>query len=222
MSAGKKSLVVWGGWDGHEPEAVAGLFREILEAEGFSVTLSDTLDSFVSEDLSAFDLIVPVWTMGQISGEQSRAVTSAVAGGVGLAGCHGGMCDAFRGDTEWQFMTGGQWVAHPGNDGVKYSVELVRGVNDDLVSGLPDSFDVESEQYYLHVDPGVKVLATTDFPAPGVEGPHTANPCKMPQIWTKMYGKGCVYYNALGHTRSVLEADVPRELLRRGLVWAAR
>ncbi len=222
MSDAKKSLIVWGGWDGHEPENVAGFFRELLEAEGFSVEVSDTLDAFTSVDLTKLSLIVPVWTMGQISSDQSRAVTSAVAGGVGLAGCHGGMCDAFRGDTEWQFMTGGQWVAHPGNDGVKYSVELVRGVNDELVSGLPDSFDVESEQYYLHVDPGVKVLATTQFPAPGVEGPHTANPCAMPQVWTKMYGQGRVYYNALGHTRSVIEAEVPKELMRRGLLWAAR
>ncbi len=222
MSDAKKSLIVWGGWDGHEPEKIAGFFREMLEAEGFLVEVSDTLDAFTMLDLTELSLIVPVWTMGQISGDQSRAVTSAVAGGVGLAGCHGGMCDAFRGDTEWQFMTGGQWVAHPGNDGVKYSVELVRGVNDELVSGLPDTFEVVSEQYYLHVDPGLKVLATTQFPAPGVEGPHSANPCAMPQVWTKMYGQGRVYYNALGHTRSVIESEVPKELMRRGLLWAAR
>src|SRR5690606_29382888 len=158
--------------------------------------------------LSELSLIVPVWTMGEISGEQSRAVTSAVAGGVGMAGCHGGMCDAFRNDSEWQFMTGGQWVAHPGDTGVTYVVDLVEA---ELNEGLPSSIEVSSEQYYLHVDPGVKVWATTQFPAPGVGGTHTENPCAMPQVWTKMYGKGRVYYNALGHTRSVLEAEVPRE-----------
>lgn len=222
MSEQKSALIVWGGWDGHEPKQVGDLFREMLEAEGFAVTVSDTLDAFVAHDLNTFDLIVPVWTMGQISPEQSQAVTSAVAGGVGMAGCHGGMCDAFRGDTEWQFMTGGQWVAHPGNDGVKYTVHIVHGVNGELTDGLPSSFDVESEQYYMHVDPGATVLATTKFPAPGVEGPHTANPCDMPQAWTKMYGKGRVYYNALGHIRSVLEAEIPKEMMRRGFLWAAR
>lgn len=219
MSSGKQALVVWGGWDGHEPEAVAELMREILEGEGFGVAVSDTLDSFLDPALDRYDLIVPVWTMGEITAEQSQKVCSAVEGGVGMAGCHGGMCDAFRGNTEWQFMTGGQWVAHPGNDGVEYSVDLVE---DELTSGLPSSFMVKSEQYYLHVDPGVRVLGTCDFPAPGVDGPHSANPCKMPQIWTKMYGQGRVYYNALGHQRNVLEAEVPRELMRRGLVWAAR
>ena len=193
MSGIKKALVVWGGWDGHEPEQVADLFREMLESEGFGVTVSDSLDAFVKHDLNGFDLIVPVWTMGQITPEQSKAVTAAVAGGVGMAGCHGGMCDSFRNDTEWQFMTGGQWVAHPGNDGVRYMVDVVQGTGSELTAGMPESFEVVSEQYYMHVDPAVKVLATTKFPTPGAEGPHTDNPCDMPQVWTKMYGNGRVY-----------------------------
>lgn len=218
----KRAIVVWGGWDGHEPEQVAGLFNEILTAEGFETKVFDTLAAFTSEDLSTYDLIVPVWTMGQISGDESKAVTSAVLSGVGMAGCHGGMCDSFRNDTEWQFMTGGQWVAHPGNDGVEYTVDLVPGVNGAITDGLPGSFPVKSEQYYMHVDPAVTVLATTKFPTPGADGPHTGNPCNMPQVWTKMYGKGRVFYNALGHHRDVLEGQVGGELMRRGFLWASR
>lgn len=219
----RKALIVWGGWDGHEPEKVADLFGGILEAEGFSVQISNSLDAFkgVDED-PELSLIVPVVTMSKIEGEQREPVTRAVSlNGVGLAGCHGGMCDAFREDTEWQFMTGGQWVAHPGNDGVAYRVEMVRDNPHEITAGLPD-FDVVSEQYYLHTDPGNDVLATTSFPTAGVDGPHVANPCKMPQVWTKMYGKGRVFYNALGHSRKVLEAEVPRELMRRGFLWSAK
>lgn len=220
--ATKKALIVWGGWDGHEPDKVADLFDEILKGEGFETTVSNTLDAFVTNDLKEFDLLVPIWTMGEITSEQRQCVVNAVSDeGVGLAGCHGGMCDAFRNDTEWQFMTGGQWVAHPGNDGVHYRVDIVPEKVHPIIEGIP-SFDVVSEQYYLHVDPGIDVLATTDFPTPGVEGPHTANVCKMPQVWTKMYGRGRVFYNALGHQRSVLEAAEPRELMRRGFLWAAR
>lgn len=220
--ATKKALIVWGGWDGHEPDKVVDLFDEILKGEGFETTVSNTLDAFVTNDLKEFDLLVPIWTMGEITSEQRQCVVNAVSDeGVGLAGCHGGMCDAFRNDTEWQFMTGGQWVAHPGNDGVHYRVDIVPEKVHPITEGIP-SFDVVSEQYYLHVDPGIDVLATTDFPTPGVEGPHTANVCKMPQVWTKMYGRGRVFYNALGHQRSVLEAAEPRELMRRGFLWAAR
>lgn len=217
------ALIVWGGWDGHEPEAVADLFREILETEGMKVEVSDTLDAFLNADkLAAIKLIVPVWTMGTITQEQLKPVLSAVAEhGVGIAGCHGGMCDSFRNETEWQFMTGGQWVSHPGNDGVNYKININKANPHEITAGIED-FDVSSEQYYLHVDPGVNVLATTVFPTPGVEGPHTENPSHMPQIWTKKYGKGKVFYNALGHQRNILEMPPVREITRRGFLWAAK
>ena len=218
----KNALVVWGGWDGHEPEKVARLFECILQEEGFAVEVSTTLDSFRDLDmLRSLSLIVPIWTMGEILPEQREPVTTAVAEGVGLAGCHGGMCDAFRNDTEWQFMTGGQWVAHPGNDRVEYTVKFDRANPHEISADLPD-FQVSSEQYYLHTDPGNNVLAYCDFPNPAAPGPHIGNSCRMPQVWTKQWGKGRVFYNALGHHCDVLEAPVPRELMRRGFLWAAR
>jgi uncharacterized protein len=218
----KNALIVWGGWEGHEPENVADFFRELLEAEGYNVTVSSSMDSFADEALVfAQDLLVPVITMSEITEAQFKPVQKAVNElGIGIAGCHGGMCDAFRTNTEWQFMTGSQWVSHPGNDGTKYTVNIT-SLSHEITAGLSD-FEVVSEQYYMHVDPGVQVLATCDFPLPGVDGPHTANPCKMPQVYTKMYGKGRVFYNALGHQRNVLEAETPRELMRRGFLWATR
>jgi uncharacterized protein len=219
----KRALIVWGGWDGHQPEQVADLFGEILRGEGFEVEVSGSMDSFADADkVRSMSLLVPVITMSEITNEQFNPVAEAVRDlGVGMAGCHGGMCDSFRANTEWQFMTGSQWVAHPGNDGVRYTVHINSSNPHEITAGLGD-FEVSSEQYYLHVDPGVNVLATCDFPTPGADGPHTGNPCKMPQVYTKTYGKGRVYYNALGHQRSVLEAEVPRELMRRGFLWAAK
>ena len=217
----KQALIVQGGWSGHEPDKVAERFRKALENEGFGVEVSDTLAAFDDgERLKGLDLIVPVWTMDSIKGEQSNNVLAAVASGVGLAGCHGGMCDAFRQDVGWQFMTGGQWVAHPGNDGTRYTVNVgpERG---ELNDGISD-FEVVSEQYYLHVDPAVKVWATTTFPV--ADGAHAANgPVRMPQVWTKLWGQGRVYYNALGHHDDVFDkSPEAMELMRRGLVWAAR
>ena len=146
-------------------------------------------------------------------------LTKAVAAGTGLAGCHGGMCDSFRQDTEWQFMTGGQWVSHPGGDGIKYRVNVRRG-SSPIVEGVED-FDVCSEHYYLHVDPAIEVLATTRFPV--VHYYHISNkPVDMPVVWTKYWGNGRVFYNSLGHHDDVFdkspEAGV---LMERGLVWAA-
>ncbi|HRI44373.1 MAG TPA: ThuA domain-containing protein [Fimbriimonadaceae bacterium] len=218
----RRALVVWGGWDGHEPDRVADLFASMLRGEGFEVDVSDSLDAFADPGrMRGLSLIVPVVTMSEITAEQLGPVLRAVADeGVGMAGCHGGMCDAFRASTEWQFLTGGQWVAHPGNDGVRYRVVVDRSVPSPITEGL-DDFEVVSEQYYLHTDPGNRVLAYTEFPHPDHDGPHAGNACRMPQVWTKSYGRGRVFYNALGHQRSVLEEPVPRELMRRGFRWAA-
>jgi type 1 glutamine amidotransferase len=216
----RRALIVRGGWDGHDPIRVADLFAALLEERGLAVAVADSLAAFDdAEALRGLALIVPLWTMGQIGREQCANVLAAVEAGVGLAGCHGGMCDAFRENVDWQFMTGGQWVAHPGGDGVEYTVEPKPGPSP-IVAGLP-AFAVKTEHYYLHVDPAVEVLATTRFPL--VDGPHAANgPVDMPVAWTKRWGAGRVFYCALGHQAAVFDVPEARELMRRGLAWAAR
>jgi uncharacterized protein len=213
-----RALIVWGGWLGHQPEQVAHIFAGLLESGGVEVDITTSLDRFLDrDDLRELDLIVPIWTMGSITREQADAVAEAVGGGVGVAGCHGGMCDAFRDSVQWQFMTGGNWVAHPGGDRVEYRVEIVSSSNP-LVQGIED-FDVTSEQYYLHVDPAVEVLATTRFPT--VRWYHSTNRAvDMPVVWTKRWGHGRVFYNSLGHQASVFDVPEAREIMRRGLFWA--
>jgi type 1 glutamine amidotransferase len=215
----KKALIFWGGWDGHEPELIAKRFAGILEANGFSVELSNNLDCLA--DLAALedlDLLAPVWTMGALTRELATNVSEAVAAGVGLAGCHGGMCDAFRENVLWQFITGGNWVSHPGGDGVEYAVNILN-TSSPLTEGIAD-FTVRSEHYYLHVDPAVEVLATTPFP--NVRWYHSANGAvQMPAAWTKRWGHGRVFYNSLGHHNDVFDVPGARELMTRGLLWAA-
>jgi type 1 glutamine amidotransferase len=199
---------------------VAEIFRRVLAEEGFDVEVSDTLDAFKDEaKLMGLSLIVPVWTCGKLTPEQANPIFNAVKSGVGIGGCHGGMCDAFRDNCEYQFMTGGQWVAHPGNDGVKYTVNN-RDPHHPIMEGIQD-FEVASEQYYMHVDPGVKVLASTQFPV--ADGPHAPNgTVDMPVVWTKYYGKGRVFYDALGHSASVVASEPNLTIMRRGFRWAAR
>ena len=217
----KKAWIIRGGWDGHEPVQVSERFAGVLEKEGFEVEISDTLDILTerTEELNDIDLLIPVWTMGNITGGQSRAAAQAVGMyGVGLAGCHGGMCDSFRNDTEWQFMTGGQWVSHPGGDNTPYRVNIRRG-SSPLTEGIND-FDVSSEQYYVHVDPAIEVLATTRYPV--VNYYHAANgEVDVPVAWTKRWGHGRVYYNSLGHHNDVFDIPEALEMMRRGMLWAA-
>lgn len=215
----KSALIVWGGWDGHEPKQCADVFGPWLEQKGFKVTVSNTLDAFLdAEKMASYSVILPVWTMGQITGEQSHGLRQAVLSGVGLAGWHGGMCDSFRVDTEYQFMTGGQWVAHPGGI-VKYKVNIT-APKDPIVRGLKD-FEMCSEQYYMHTDPGNEVLATTTFSGRH-QGIGWIRGVVMPVVWKRRYGKGRVFYTSLGHVAKDFNVAENLEIAKRGILWAAR
>lgn len=221
--SGRRALILWGGWEGHQPEAVATLFAEVLREKGFAVNVSPSLDALLDADVTRdLSLVVPIHTASEITQAQLRALLALVAAGVGIGGVHGGMCAAFRQATEYHFMTGGQWVAHPGDADVTYSVRIVD--RDHVITrDSPPEFSLTSEQYYLHVDPANHVLATTRFPAPGVGGPHLRNGAvDMPVIWTKYYGEGRVFYCSIGHqAQNVRQPEVLR-LCTRGLLWAAR
>lgn len=220
MKTTKKALVFQGGWDGHEPGLVSRRFANLLEKNGFEVEMSDTLDCLADlEKLLTLDLIVSCWTMGEIDNDYVTNISKAVGAGVGLAGCHGGMCDSFRQNTEWQFITGGQWVSHPGGDNIDYTVHINKS-SSPIVEGLED-FPVCSEHYYLHIDPSIEILATTRFPL--VPYYHISNkPVDMPVAWTKYWGNGRIFYNALGHHDDVF-ANSPNAqiLMERGMLWAA-
>jgi len=213
---GKKVLFVWGGWKGHEPEKCRDIFVPWMESEGAEVIVSDSLGVYTDEALmSSLDLIVQIWTMGKIQKEQEKGLLDAVSSGVGIAGWHGGLGDAFRNNTKYQFMVGGQWVVHPGGV-IDYRVNVIDR-EDYVTSGLND-FDMHSEQYYMHVDPNVNVLVTTTF-----SGEHAAwiDGAVMPVVWKKTYGKGRVFYNSLGHVAADFDVYEALELMKRGIRWAS-
>jgi len=216
----KKALFVWGGWDGHEPKQCTEKVSKELAKRGFEVIISDTLDSYLDQELmSSLDLIVQCWTMGEISTEQWQALDKAVKSGIGFGGWHGGACDSFRNNTEYQFMTGGQWVVHPGGDKAQYKVNITNKT-DPITAGLSD-FEMISEQYYMHTDPGVEVLATTTFSGE-YEGIDWIKGVVMPQVWKKRWGAGRVFYSALGHIAKDFDVPQVMEITLRGLQWAAK
>jgi len=238
-----KALIFRGGWPGHEPVQTSDVAARELRNEGLEVEIHDTLDVLMDrEHLLAQDLIVPMWTMAESNAKEPlpkdlhKHLIEAVKAGVGIGGWHGGMFDAFRTYVEYQFMTGGQWVSHPGGGQARYRVRI-GPTQHEITRGLQDFF-VTSEQYFMHVDPGVRVLATTHFPigaasgdgldqdaqdaVDAIAGEGHADAAVMPVTWTKRYGKGRVFYTSLGHVAPVFEIPEALTMLRRGLVWAAQ
>jgi uncharacterized protein len=212
----REALIVWGGWSGHEPEQCAAIIKSMLEEDGFKVYVENTTEAFADPSIKDLSLIVPIFTMSKIEKEEVSNLVAAVQGGVGLAGYHGGMGDAFRDAVDYQFMVGGQWVAHPGNI-IDYRVDITRS-DDPVMAGI-ESFEYHSEQYYMHVDPSNEVLATTTF-----NGDHAywINGVTMPVVWKRKHGEGRVFYSSLGHVASEFKVPQMNTILRRGMNWAAR
>lgn len=215
LLAGKKVLFVWGGWMGHEPDKCRDIFVPWIMAEGGQLTVSDTLDAYLDPGLGKYDLIIQTWTMGTIESKQEKALLEAVKNGVGIAGWHGGLGDSFRNNTEYQFMVGGQWVAHPGGV-IDYRVNIT-DKKDPVTKGLSD-FDMHSEQYYVHVDPNIKVLATTTFTD---KHSNWIGGTVIPVVWKKAYGKGRVFYSSLGHVAADFKVPEALEIQKRGIIWAS-
>lgn len=213
---GKNILFVYGGWEGHQPKECRDIFVPWMESAGAKVFVYDNLSCYKDSALmQSIDLIVQTWTQGNISREEEKGLLDAVKRGVGIAGWHGGLGDSFRNNVEYQFMVGGQWVAHPGGV-VPYKVNIV-DKKDPVTKGLKD-FNMKSEQYYMHTDPNVKVLVTTTY-----NGDHAywINGAVMPVVWKKTYGKGRVFYSSLGHVAKDFEVFENLEIMKRGICWAA-
>jgi type 1 glutamine amidotransferase len=212
----RSALIVWGGWNGHDPEECAAIYRRWLHEDGFSVRVETDPEVFLEPEIKNLSLIIPCTTMSTISREAATNLAAAIESGVGMGGHHGTMGDSFHDSPVYQFITGGQWVAHPGNI-IDYTVDVTRP-DDPIMQGIK-SFPYTSEQYYMHTDPGNEVLATTTFSgehAPWIKG------VVMPVVWKKMYGAGRVFYSSLGHRAAEFENPNMATILRRGINWAAR
>jgi len=212
-----RALIFWGGWDGHKPEPTTKLLASGLKKHGFDVQVEASLDWLNdAKALKKYKLIIPNWTMCQtpLPKEAIMALVEAVKGGVGLGGIHGGMGDAFRGNVSYAWMCGGIFLSHPHVG--DYKVRVVDQEHP-IMQGVPGVFDYNSEQYYMLIEPGLHILAETEYI-------HEGRAFTMPVAWIKKWGKGRVFYSALGHDAPKEFKEYPHvhKMTLRGLLWAAK
>jgi len=100
---------------------------------------------------------------------------------------------------------------------IDYEVNITNH-KDNVTKGLND-FKMHSEQYFMHVDPNVKALATTTFTDEHAEwiGGNI-----VPVVWKKVYGRGRVFYSSLGHVAADFKVPEALEIQKRGIRWASR
>ena len=216
-----RALFLYGGWPGHLPYAVADWADNLIT--GIGIDVEHTQDPGRLEgDLTIYDLIVIGWTQSatteDLSERAERRLHEAVTGGTGLAGWHG-MTASFRSSLQFSLIAGASFLEHPGGEGVPvpYTIKIVDR-DHPATQGVED-FEIASEQYYMHVDPSVQVLATTTFS--GVHYPWLDG-VSMPAAYAHRWGEGRVFYASPGHVPAELEIPQATRLIRQGLGWAAR
>ena len=216
-----KVLYLYGGWPGHYPYDVAKWARGIMDELGFDV--EETQDPHrLEEDLAVYDLIVIGWTQAltteDLTDMAERQLLTAVEGGTGIAGWHG-MTASFRSSLPYHFLIGAAFVEHPGGEGVEVPYDVTIVDHDHPITEGVEDWQAASEQYYMHVDPAVHVLATTTFTGehlPWVDG------VVMPAAYTKQWGSGRVFYVSVGHLPKDLQVPSVERMVRQGMQWASR
>ena len=182
----RKALIVWGGWGGHRPKEQADILAGFLDADGFSPIVTDDIGRLGASDIGQMDLVIPMITSAEIDRDASIRLSDAIRAGTGLGGNHAALATSFRNAVHFHFVAGVQWVAHPG-DIIDFRVNITRP-DDPITAGIAD-FDYRSEQYYLHYDPSVEILATTTFSGAYDEA-FATSPCRSSSSATSA-GDGC-------------------------------
>ena len=222
----KKVVYVWGGWKNHHPEKTVDLFVPWLRSEGAIVEVFNTLEVYADAAvMEQADLIIQQWTMEEMTKNESKGLQKAILNGTGMAGWHGGTGDSFRGNLNYQYMIGGQFVSHPGGKS-EFTVKIIDR-KDPITKGLKDFYVKNTEQYYMLMDPNVKVLATSKFTKASYlkkgskKSENVVTGSVMPVVWKKNFGKGRIFYNSLGHNIEDFDVPVLMEIHKRGIRWAA-
>jgi type 1 glutamine amidotransferase len=227
---GKNIIYVYGGMKGHSPKESVNLFVPILEKEGANVKVFDSFSVYEDEKLmNEADLIIQIFTDAftsdpRMNNEQFKGLQNALINGTGFAGWHGGLGDSSP-NPLYHFIVGGDFVSHPGElkemKTAKYEVKIYDS-EDYITNGISDFKIFGSEQYYMMIDPNVKVLAVSEFKLNN--WPTNENEIKgsfMPVIWKKNYGKGRVFYSSIGHYLREFEIPEVLTMQMRGFRWAS-
>lgn len=200
---GIKTLLFTGG-EIHDFRGCGKEIEKILRADVAFDVVKVEEDLSVFERLDPYKLVVFYYTVGEISDSQRDGLSNFVRAGNGFVGIHSA-ADSFRDDPAFKQFIGGFFVTHPHFR--SYQVSVVDPENP-ITKDL-DEFIVEDEQYILDYDPRVNVLCTALYKGKA-----------MPVAWTKPWGRGRIFYLALGHNPDACRHEMFELLLTRGAKWA--
>jgi hypothetical protein len=192
------------------------------DSGAFTVTATEDVAVFTSENLRHYGVVM-FYTTGELplSPAQKAAFLDFVRSGHGFIGVHSAT-DTFYAWPDYLALIGGYFNNHPWHQSV--TIDVVDPGNP-LVGFLGPSLQIADEIYQigdfdyrrshvlLRLDP-----ASVDLAAGGVQRRFYG----WPLAWTRAYGRGRVFYTALGHDPSVWRDPCYQRLLTNAVLWALR
>ena len=191
------------------PETHAAIFELLWAMPWLQTTVVDTWDALRWESIAPYDVVVQ-YAGGrrfECDPAQLAGLTRFVARGGGYVPLH--FTSANANDAFIAFV-GARFVGHP-----PHSPMTVRVVDAEhpITRGLP-AIEILDECYRSeYPDPGAIHVLQTSHHESGIDG--------EPSSWVREVGRGRIFYSALGHDARSFSHPVLRDLLTRGIRWAA-
>ena len=219
-AAGRTKVLVIGGGSSHDfGKFFGGTDVATLDAAGFSVSYTEDRDQAISALAGADVAVISVNRQFFDVPAYRKAVMDFAAAGKGLVMLHPG---TWYGYAQWpelnaQIVGGGA----RGHDRIaKFSVNTVKP-DHPVMKGVPASFDVEDELYYLNAEADkvpagtakIEVLAETS-PSVKFGKPH-------PAVWITVHPSARIVGITLGHDQRVHDLPAFKTLLANAVRWAA-
>ena len=230
MSEKSKKVLLFGGMEGapHDYKAVCPVLEEYLrEIPHLEVDyVAEDYDAFLGERLAPYDVLVLYHTGGELSAQQESDLLDWVSSGRGFVGVHGATC-SFKSSGRYFEMLGARFTAHPFIR--EYTVSLVDespGItfnhNHPVLADLEGSSAKNWEEWpvyeYRVVDEQYLFDRVTDFE---VLAAGMFKGVSVPVAWVKPWGKGRVFYFALGHNADACRNGFFKRMFSSGVRWTA-
>ena len=221
-AAGKTKVLVIGGGSSHDfGKFFGGTDVATLTAAGFSVNYTEDRDQAAAEIGNADVAVISVNRQFFDTPAYRKALADFAASGKGLVMLHPG---TWYGYAQWPELNativGG---GARGHDRIaKFSVNAVKP-DHPVMKGVPASFEVEDELYYMNAEPDkipagtapIEVLAETS-PSVRFKQPH-------PSVWITQHSTARIVGIALGHDERVHDLQPFKTLLdQRGDVGGSQ
>jgi uncharacterized protein len=192
------------------------VMNELAASSGqFTVTATEDLSTITASTLAAHDVLFFALTSGELefSAEQKAAILNFVNGGGGFLGAHSAT-DTLYSWPDYGALIGAYFNDHPWT---QQATVIVEDPSHPATAGVGDRFSLTEEFYTFRENPRPRVQVLLRLDAASV-----ASTGDYPLAWARSYGRGRVYYNALGHFSETWRDQRFQRQLTGAIRWAAQ